>query len=131
MAIAAVILAVGTAQAGDLITFVRMIRNEGSAAEANPIVAHGLDSVGLPALVFAKMALFVLVVAIVTVLAHAGVEGLNGPPPSWRRSPSSPASSAPSATSSRWPDAEPHGFPTALCRCKAAESRLQLPKACR
>lgn len=75
MAIAAVILAVGTAQAGDLITFVRMIRNEGSAAEANPIVAHGLDSVGLPALVFAKLALFVLVVAIVTVLAHAGVEG--------------------------------------------------------
>ncbi len=72
MAIAAVILAVGTAQAGDLITFVRMILSVGPAAEANPIVAHGLDSVGLPTLVLAKVCLFVLVVAVVTILAHAG-----------------------------------------------------------
>jgi hypothetical protein len=72
VAIAAVILAVGTAQAGDLITFIRMVLSEGPAAEANPIVAQGIDSVGLPTLVFAKVCLFVLVVAIVEVLAHAG-----------------------------------------------------------
>lgn len=72
MAIPAIILAVGTAQAGDLFTFIRMILHEGPAAEANPIVAQGIDSIGLPALVIAKVCLFVLVIAIVTVLAHAG-----------------------------------------------------------
>lgn len=72
MAVPAIILAVGTAQAGDLITFVRMILTLGVGAEANPIVAQGIDSVGLPMLVLAKVSLFVLVVAIVTLLARAG-----------------------------------------------------------
>jgi hypothetical protein len=72
MAVPAIILAVGAAQAGDLITFVRMVLTEGPAAEANPIVAQGIESVGLPMLVVAKVCLFVLVVAIVALLARTG-----------------------------------------------------------
>jgi hypothetical protein len=56
-----VLLAVGIAQAGDLLTFMRMIAVRGPAAEANPIVAHLLVSVGLPALVLLKVGLVVMV----------------------------------------------------------------------
>jgi hypothetical protein len=70
--IATILFAVGTAQAGDLITFIRMVLTEGPAAEANPIVAQGIDSVGLPALVVVKICLFVLVGAVVTILARTG-----------------------------------------------------------
>ena len=55
------LLAVGIAQAGDLLTFMRMIALRGPGAEANPIVAHILLNVGLPALVLLKVGLVVMV----------------------------------------------------------------------
>jgi hypothetical protein len=56
-----VLLAVGIAQAGDLLTFMRMIALRGPAAEANPIVVHILLNVGLPALVLLKVGLVAMV----------------------------------------------------------------------
>ena len=52
-----VLLAVGIAQAGDLITFLGMIAARGPEAEANPIVSNLLQNLGLPALVLMKLGL--------------------------------------------------------------------------
>jgi len=57
----AVLLAVGIAQAGDLVTFIGMIAVRGPAAEANPIVSHILATLGLPALVLLKAGLVAMV----------------------------------------------------------------------
>jgi hypothetical protein len=56
-----VLLAVGLAQAGDLVTFIGMIAVRGPGAEANPIVAHILQTLGLPALVLLKVCLVAMV----------------------------------------------------------------------
>jgi hypothetical protein len=61
LAAVSVLLAVGIAQAGDLLTFVGMVALRGPGAEANPIVAHLLENLGLPALVFLKIGLMGLV----------------------------------------------------------------------
>ena len=57
LAAVSVLLAVGIAQAGDLLTFIGMVALRGPGAEANPIVAHLLENLGLPALVFLKIGL--------------------------------------------------------------------------
>jgi hypothetical protein len=56
-----VLLAVGIAQAGDLVTFIGMIAVRGPGAEANPIVSHLLENLGLPALVLLKVGLVAMV----------------------------------------------------------------------
>lgn len=56
-----VLLAVGIAQAGDLVTFIGMIALRGPGAEANPIVSHLLTNLGLPALVLLKVGLVAMV----------------------------------------------------------------------
>jgi hypothetical protein len=71
MATLAVLVAVATAQGGDLLTFLRMILTHGLAAEANPLVAHGVDRVGLPLVLLAKVGLIVLVTAIFSVLSRS------------------------------------------------------------
>jgi hypothetical protein len=71
IAIGAIAVAVVTAQAGDLITFLRMIVAEGLQAEANPLVAQGVSTLGLPAIILAKVALMVFVVTCVAVLSRA------------------------------------------------------------
>ena len=63
MAILAVLLSVGIAQAGDLLTFVRMILSVGIHAELNPLVKGGVGIVGLEGLAFMKLALIAFVVA--------------------------------------------------------------------
>jgi hypothetical protein len=63
MAIVAVFLAVGIAQAGDLLTFIRMILTVGLHAEANPLVRGGVGIVGIEGLVVMKLALVLFVVA--------------------------------------------------------------------
>lgn len=69
-AAAGMLLAVGSAQGADAITFVRMVRDHGLRTEANPLVAW-LTSLGdvLP-LVLLKVALVVLVVAIFAVVVR-------------------------------------------------------------
>ena len=57
-----VLVAAGVAQAGDLVTFIRMITLRGPGAEANPIVAHLLATAGLPMLVAVKIALIAFVI---------------------------------------------------------------------
>jgi hypothetical protein len=65
---AAVLLAVGVAQATDGITFVRLLIEHGTAAEANPVAAT-LAGLGLlPLLLVAKAA----VVGLVVMVAVAG-----------------------------------------------------------
>ena len=71
MAVAAVLVAVATAQAGDLLTFLRMILAAGLGAEANPLVAHGVGAVGLPTIIVAKIALIVLVVSCFAIIERA------------------------------------------------------------
>jgi hypothetical protein len=63
IAIVAVLLSVGIAQAGDLLTFARMILTVGIHAEANPLVKGGVGLVGLEGLVLVKIALVAFVVA--------------------------------------------------------------------
>jgi hypothetical protein len=70
LAAIAVLLAVGVAQAGDLLTFVRMVAVSGIGAEMNPLVAYGHDQAGLPYLVAAKIALVVLVAAVFAIVAR-------------------------------------------------------------
>lgn len=52
------------AQAIDLATFSLMVARHGSAAEANPLVNDLFDTLGMPAVVGAKLALVVLVAAL-------------------------------------------------------------------
>jgi Domain of unknown function (DUF5658) len=64
------LLAVGSAQGADAITFVRMVRDQGLGAEANPFVAY-LASLGdLAPLVLLKAALVLFVVAVFAVVAR-------------------------------------------------------------
>jgi hypothetical protein len=64
------LLAIGAAQAADAITFLRMLRDHGIAAEANPLVAHlaGIGSSG--PLMLLKTLLVVEVVCIVVVVGR-------------------------------------------------------------
>jgi hypothetical protein len=59
----AILLAVGSAQAADAVTFLRMVRDHGASAEANPLVAHLAGFGHLGPLVLAKLALVALVIA--------------------------------------------------------------------
>lgn len=52
------------AQAFDLVTFSMMVARHGTIAEANPIVSNLFDMHGMPAVVFAKAALVLLVGAL-------------------------------------------------------------------
>ena len=63
IAIFAVLLSVGVAQAGDFLTFVRMILTVGVHAELNPLVKGGVGIVGLEGLAVMKLALVAFVVA--------------------------------------------------------------------
>ncbi len=67
----AVLLAVGAAQLADLLTFLRMIAIAGTAAELNPLVARGEETVGTLSLAGAKLALIVLVAAVFTIVARS------------------------------------------------------------
>jgi hypothetical protein len=67
-AAAGMLLAVGSAQGADALTFVRMVRDHGIRTEANPFVAALAAGGDLGAMVAAKAALVVLVVAIFAVL---------------------------------------------------------------
>jgi hypothetical protein len=62
-AIVAVLLSVGIAQAGDLVTFARMILSVGIHAELNPLVKGGVGVVGIEGLAVMKFALVAFVVA--------------------------------------------------------------------
>ena len=85
-----VFVAVGLAQAADLLTFIRLMAVHGAAAELNPLVAHGFGTLGLLPLIASKAALIVLIAAVFavvsrrrarlsTVIASAGmVAGLMG-----------------------------------------------------
>jgi hypothetical protein len=64
-AAAATLLGVGAAQASDAITFVRLLIEHGTAAEANPIVATLAGSGMLGLLLVAKMLVVALVVGVV------------------------------------------------------------------
>jgi hypothetical protein len=59
----AAFMAVAAAQMADLVTFLRMVALHGLEAELNPIVVAGASALGLEALVAAKVALVVFVVA--------------------------------------------------------------------
>jgi hypothetical protein len=65
----AVLLAVGAAQAADAVTFLRMMRDVGPGAEANPLVAALAGGDHLLALVIAKAGLVSLVVGVVSLAA--------------------------------------------------------------
>lgn len=69
LATLAVLVAVGLAQVGDFVTFVRMVAIEGMHAELNPIVAAGATSLGFEALAVAKIALVTLVAAVFVVIS--------------------------------------------------------------
>lgn len=68
-AAAGMLLAVGSAQGADALTFVRMIRDHGVRAEANPFVAALAAGGDLAAMVAAKAALVVLIVAVFAIVA--------------------------------------------------------------
>ena len=67
-AAAGMLLAVGSAQGADALTFVRMVRDHGIRAEANPFVAALAAGGELGAMVAAKAALVVLIVAIFAIV---------------------------------------------------------------
>ena len=66
-----VLIAVAVAQAGDLLTFLRMVSVAGIAAELNPLVALGASKLGYVPLIVAKAALVVLVGAVFTIVARS------------------------------------------------------------
>jgi hypothetical protein len=59
-----ILLAVGSAQAADAVTFLRMIRDHGAAAEGNPLVAHAATMGAVAPLLLAKAGLVALVVGV-------------------------------------------------------------------
>jgi hypothetical protein len=69
----AALVAIAAAQFGDLATFLRMIAIGGFGAEANPIVVHLGSTLGLEALVAAKLLLIPFAAVIVAVLARVRV----------------------------------------------------------
>jgi hypothetical protein len=66
-----VLVAVTVAQASDVLTFIRMVSLAGVAAELNPLVAMGADTLGFIPLIAAKAALVVLVVAVFAIVARS------------------------------------------------------------
>ncbi len=64
------------AQAVDLATFSVMVARHGAAAEANPLVSDLFVTLGLPAVVVAKLALIVLVGALCVTSAARGGRGV-------------------------------------------------------
>lgn len=70
LAALAVLLAVAIAQAGDLVTFTRMVAVAGIGAELNPLVALGAERLGLLPLVAAKAALVLLVASVFAIVAR-------------------------------------------------------------
>jgi hypothetical protein len=70
LAAAAVLVAVGLAQVGDFVTFVRMVSVAGIGAELNPVVARGAETLGFEALAAAKVALVALVASVFVVVAR-------------------------------------------------------------
>ena len=62
------LLTMAVAQFFDLGTFIAMLERIGPHAEANPIVLSVLDSLGMPGILLAKVALTVLVAAVSVVL---------------------------------------------------------------
>ena len=71
VAAVAALLAVAVAQAGDLLTFLRMVSVAGIAAELNPLVALGAETLGYLPLIAAKVALVVLVGAVFVIVARS------------------------------------------------------------
>ena len=65
----AVLLAAGAAQAADAVTFLRMVRDLGPVAEANPLVAALAHGDHLLPLMIAKAGLVSLVVGVVALAA--------------------------------------------------------------
>ena len=66
----------GLAQALDLATFSVMVARHGASAEANPLVGGLFDSFGMSAVVFAKLALIVLVGALAIAASSRGNRGI-------------------------------------------------------
>jgi hypothetical protein len=67
------LVTLAVAQLLDFGTFVRMVRWQGAGAESNPLVSLMFVDYGLPLVAVAKIALVVLVSAIVAILAaHPG-----------------------------------------------------------
>ena len=64
------------AQALDLATFSLMVARHGATAEANPLVSDMFDSFGMPAVVFAKAALIVLIGALCIAASARGNRGV-------------------------------------------------------
>ncbi len=64
------------AQAFDLATFSVMVARHGARSEANPIVNDVFDSFGMPAVVFAKLALVVLIGALCMAAWSRGNRGV-------------------------------------------------------
>jgi hypothetical protein len=62
------LLAVGSAQGADALTFVRMVRDHGIRAEANPLVAALAAGGDMAAMVVAKVALVVIVVSVFAIV---------------------------------------------------------------
>jgi hypothetical protein len=71
VAVTYALVAVATAQLGDLITFLKMVSERGTSAEANPVVEHATTNLGLPMVAAVKLAVIVLAVATFTVLAQS------------------------------------------------------------
>jgi hypothetical protein len=78
----AVIVAVGSAQAADLVTFLRLMADHGARAEVNPLVRAAAIDLGLLPLIVAKAAFAIVVrtriVAGSLVVAAATIAGLVG-----------------------------------------------------
>jgi Domain of unknown function (DUF5658) len=69
------VAAVLAGQLFDFATFTIMFHRHGIAAELNPLVASGFASFGMPILVLMKLALFVLLASIVTILGRHRPQG--------------------------------------------------------
>lgn len=68
-AAAGVLLAAGSAQAADAVTFLRLMRELGPAAEGNPLVASIASAGHLEVLLAAKVGVVGLVVLVVSLVA--------------------------------------------------------------
>jgi hypothetical protein len=64
------------AQAFDLATFNVMVARHGLIAEANPLVSHLFGSMGMSALVFAKLAIVLLTAALCIAASARGGRGV-------------------------------------------------------
>ena len=70
------LVTLGLAQAFDLATFSVMVARHGATAEANPLVSDMFDAFGMPAVVFAKAALVVLIGALFVAASSRGNRGI-------------------------------------------------------